>query len=115
MTSDQYTQWRDNFLHETLHLSDEKRVEYCNGNQHIDVHTNFKLIAEKLGLKPMQVLSVYLNKHLESLHSYFKSGKTYSNESIESRVCDIINYLLLAMSMKAEQDAKESSDLPEDR
>jgi hypothetical protein len=114
MTSEKYKGWRDNFIHETLDLSDKKRIEYCNGNQSADVHTNFKVIAKKLGLTPMQVLSVYLNKHIESLSSFFKTGTTYSDETIESRVSDIINYLLLAMSMKADEDVK-NSDLPQDR
>jgi hypothetical protein len=115
MTSEDYKGWRDNFLHETLDLSDKKRIEYCNGNQYNDVHTNFKVISSKLGLTPMQVLSVYLNKHIESLSSFFKTGNTYSDETIESRVSDIINYLLLAMSMKADEDIKKASDLPQDR
>jgi hypothetical protein len=104
MNSKEYKKWRDNFIVQTLGLSDKKRIEYCNGNQDVDVHTNFKVIGEKLGLTPMQVLSVYLNKHIESLSSFFKTGTTYSDETIESRVMDIINYLLLAMSMKNDQD-----------
>ncbi len=115
MTSQEYRNWRNNFIDATLELSDKKRIEYCNGNQTLDVHTNFKVIADKLGLAPMQVLSVYLNKHLESLSSFFKTGNTYSDETIESRVSDIINYLLLAMSMKANEDIKKASDLPQDR
>lgn len=104
MKAKEYKKWRDNFILQTLNLSDKKRIEYCNGNQDVDVHTNFKVIGEKLGLTPMQVLSVYLNKHIESLSSFFKTGITYSDETIESRVSDIINYLLLAMSMKNDQD-----------
>jgi len=104
MKSKEYKIWRDAFIKETFDLSDKKRIEYCNGNQDNDVHTNFKVIGEKLGLDPMQVLSVYLNKHIESLSSFFKTGNTFSDESIESRVMDIINYLLLAMSMKNDKD-----------
>ena len=56
----------------------------------------------------MQVLSVYLNKHMSSLRNYFKDGKEYS-EPIEGRVSDMINYLLLLVAMLSQykQSVKE--------
>ena len=42
----------------------------------------------------MKVLSVYLQKHISSLFNYLKTEKEYA-ESIEGRIMDIINYLLL--------------------
>ena len=100
MTAKDYKKFRENFLHLTLELSDKKRIEYTEGNQDENVLWNFEKIAKKLGLSPMQVLSVYLNKHLSSLQNYFKDGKEHSSERIEGRVSDIINYLLLMLAMK---------------
>ena len=112
MNSNRYKEFRDAFIEDAFELSDAKRIEYCNGNEVHDVHTNFNVIGNRLGLAPMKVLSVYLNKHLESLQSWFRTRKEFSDEPIEQRVKDIINYLLLAMAMKECQD---KSDLPEDR
>ena len=109
MTAKEYEQFRDNFLHLTLQLSDEKRIEYTEGHQNTNVLWNFESIGKKLGLTPMQVLSVYLNKHLSSLQSYFKDGQEHSTESIEGRVSDIINYLLLFLAMKATYEVKNET------
>jgi len=98
MTSKQYSNLRDKFLKETLALSDAKRIEYTEGNQDHNVLYNFENIAKSINLKPLQVLSVYLHKHLSSLMNYFKDGKEYS-EPIEGRISDIINYLLLMVAM----------------
>jgi len=98
MTSEEYKILRNTFLKETLKLSDSKRIEYTEGNQDDNVLWNFEHIAESTNLKPLQVLSVYLHKHLSSLKSYFKEGKEYS-EPIEGRISDIINYLLLMVAM----------------
>ena len=114
MTAKEYEQFRDNFLHDTLKLSDEKRIESTEGHQNTNVLWNFESIGNKLGLEPMQVLSVYLNKHLSSLQSYFKDGQEHSTESIEGRVSDIINYLLLFLAMKAKYETKKGiQDDPE--
>ena len=113
MTAKEYEQFRDHFLHDTLKLSDEKRIEYTEGHQNSNVLWNFESIGNKLGLEPMQVLSVYLNKHLSSLQSYFKDGQEHSSESIEGRVSDIINYLLLMLAMREKYKHKGIQDDPE--
>lgn len=59
---------------------------------------NFYRNAERLGLRPMQVLAVYLNKHLDAIETFFKSGQLES-EPIEGRIQDAINYLLLLYKM----------------
>ena len=98
MTSEEYKELRDKFWKETLALSDAKRIEYTEGNHKENVLWNFENIAESIDLKPMQVLSIYLHKHISSLMNYLKSGKVYS-EPIEGRISDIINYLLLMVAM----------------
>ena len=46
----------------------------------------------------MKVLAVYLQKHISSLFNYLRTEKEYA-ESIEGRIMDIINYLLLLLCM----------------
>ena len=98
MTAKEYEQFRDHFLHLTLKLSDEKRIEYTEGHQNSNVLWNFESIADKVNLTPLQVLSVYYQKHNSSINNYFKDGKEYS-EPIEGRIQDMINYLLLMVAM----------------
>lgn len=105
MTSRKYTAFREKFIADTFSLSDKKRIEYTEGNHLNNVLYNFEAIAKELGLEPMQVLSVYLNKHISSLRNFFKYGTVHS-EPIEERVKDIINYLLLMVAMTHKQQKK---------
>jgi len=98
MTSKEYEFMRDQFLTETLKLSDAKRIEYTEGNHKSNVLWNFENIGNTLGLTPMKVLAVYLQKHISSLFNYLRTEKEYA-ESIEGRIMDIINYLLLLLCM----------------
>tara|TARA_R100000781_G_C4069446_1_gene123959 strand:+ start:797 stop:1120 length:324 start_codon:yes stop_codon:yes gene_type:complete len=106
MTAKEYKKLRDKFIAETLKLSDEKRIEYTEGNHNDNILWNFENIGKELGLTPMQVLSVYLNKHISSLRNFFKDGKEYS-EPIEGRVSDMINYLLLMVAMLSKYKKRE--------
>jgi len=108
MTAKEYEILRNKFLTETLKLSDQKRIEYTEGNHETNVLWNFENIGKTLNLTPFQVLSVYLQKHTSSLFNYFKTGKEYS-EPIKGRITDIINYLLLMVAMltKYKGDANE--------
>jgi hypothetical protein len=112
MTASEYKQMRDEFLKATLELSDNKRIEYTEGNHMDNVLWNFESSAKDVNSTPMKVLIIFLNKHLSSLKSYFRTGKEFS-ESIEGRIMDIINYLLLLVAMIRSE--REQSDLPEDR
>ena len=112
MTASEYKQMRDEFLKATLELSDNKRIEYTEGNHMDNVLWNFENSAKDVDSTPMKVLIIFLNKHLSSLKSYFRTGKEFS-ESIEGRIMDIINYLLLLVAMIRSE--REKSDLPQDR
>ena len=106
MNKKEYDKLRTKFIEETLSLSDTKRIEYTEGNHNDNVLWNFDSISSNLGIAPIEVLSVYLSKHISSLFSYFKTRKTYS-EPIEGRVQDIINYLILMVAM-IKRDKKKS-------
>ena len=106
MNKKQYEEMRTKFIEDTFKLSDSKRIEYTEGNHNDNVLWNFDSISSNLGIAPIEVLSVYLSKHISSLFSYFKTRKTYS-EPIEGRVQDIINYLILMVAM-IERDKKKN-------
>ena len=98
MKAKEYKKLRDEFILDTFVLSDVKRVEYTEGNHNHNVLWNFENIADKVNLTPLQVLSVYYQKHNSSINNYLKDGKEYS-EPIEGRIQDMINYLLLMVAM----------------
>lgn len=76
-----------------------KRPEYTEG--HTDVLHNFKVVAEELGITPVQVWYVYFRKHIASISQYAKGGVPLS-ESLHSRVADAMNYLDLLNALDAE-------------
>ena len=98
MKAKEYKKLRDEFILDTFVLSDVKRVEYTEGNHNDNVLWNFENIADKVNLTPLQVLSVYYQKHNSSINNYLKDCKEYS-EPIEGRIQDMINYLLLMVAM----------------
>jgi hypothetical protein len=77
-------------------LTSSKGEEYANNaaDGNADQHANFKRQAEQLGMKPEQVLSVYMSKHLDAISSYIRTGREFS-EPIDGRIDDAILYLIL--------------------
>ncbi len=65
--------------------------------------SNFKTVANSLGLDPLQVWAVYAGKHWEAIMSYIKTGKAES-EAIEGRLDDLCNYLYLAEALIKEKN-----------
>lgn len=83
---------------ETVMVS--KGKEYTIGSD--DKLKNFKDVAQRLGLHPMQVWSVYFHKHIASIDNYIKDGIEASNEGIEGRIMDARNYLALLAGLVSE-------------
>lgn len=91
MNKDQFKALLDS-THKTLvDLTQSKGEEY---SRDADQLANFKRQAEELLMTPEKVLMVYLNKHLDAVKSFVKTGKIYS-EPIEGRIDDAILYLIL--------------------
>lgn len=63
-----------------------------------DTLYNFKHQAEELGVPVFLVWAVYFNKHLDSLRSWLK-GNYSDSEPIESRILDMIVYLILLRAL----------------
>jgi len=74
----------------------KKGVDYTGGS--VNRLMNFDEAAAFLGVKPLQVLAVYLFKHMAAFFSYCKRGQVES-EAIYGRICDAVNYLLLAFKL----------------
>ena len=79
-----------------------KGAEYTQDSQY--VLFNFKQNAGGLGIDPLTVWAVYMNKHIAAIKSYVKNKKVKSTESIESRFTDARNYLLLGLALIKESE-----------
>ena len=80
-------------------LSASKGLEYSGETDRL---ANFKDQAKLLGFAtPIQVLGVYLNKHLGSINKFIAGG-TASSEPIEGRIDDAILYLVLLKALICE-------------
>lgn len=94
-------------LFQQMHKEEEeilitKGREYTIGTP--DRFHNFRTVASFMGITPQQALAVYLYKHMASVFSYIKSGRTYSTETILSRIEDARNYLALLAGLIAEEE-----------
>lgn len=92
-------------LAELIKLTKTKGEEYARSED--DQLANFKRQAAELGLDPEKVLAVFLNKHLDAIKSFIKTGQVLS-EPIQGRIDDAILYLILlkAMIVEKEEQAK---------
>lgn len=97
MLTDEFIQFRKDFLKEAISLSDNKSVEYTISDE--DRLRNFKHVAARLGITPQQALMVYVLKHVDAICNDAMTGKQYSDESFRSRALDICNYMILATAL----------------
>ena len=61
-------------------------------------------VGERLGLSAEKVLMVYLLKHMDSIRYYILHGKEASDESIDGRILDAVNYLVLLYGILYEKE-----------
>jgi hypothetical protein len=80
-------------------LSTTKGEEYARAAD--DQLANFKRQAEELGVSQDKILAVFLNKHLDAIKYYIKTGETLS-EPIEGRIDDAVLYLVMLKAMIVE-------------
>ncbi len=75
----------------------------------VDANSNFKRNAQHLGMTKYQVLSVYLNKHLDGINNAIKTNPEYpveTTEGMKGRILDAINYLSILYTL-TEEDREE--------
>lgn len=84
-------------------MKDTKGKEYANSTSRF---ANFDRLAERLGVSNLIVGWVYITKHLDSIESFIKTGRTFSTEPIEGRLVDAITYLTLIAGMIREKELK---------
>jgi hypothetical protein len=73
-----------------------KNMEYSKNENSLE---NFDSGAKIAEISVLKVWYIYFHKHLNSLETYIREGEVFSNESIEGRIYDIINYLIILRAL----------------
>lgn len=73
-----------------------KNVEYANDEG--NANANFESDND-LGLDAITSVAVFMNKHYRAVRNWVKTRETKSDENIEGRVYDLINYLLILLTI----------------
>lgn len=105
MKVDKYLELRRDLLKEAEEITIAKGKDYTQGDS--DMLKNFKYVAERVNMKPEQVLGIYMMKHQDSISAFIKHG-TLESEPLKYRIIDNINYLLLLYTMYVENSEPES-------
>lgn len=99
MTAAERSAFVTNFLEKwSFPVLVSKGGEYSRGE--VDVNSNFKRVAEGLGITPEKAAFVYAAKHWDSITNFIKNdGKVNLTEPIEGRLGDMLNYILIIASL----------------
>jgi len=92
MTQKRFNQIVEETVKRSTDLLVVKQAEYNLSNDRFD---SFKRGAGITGWKPDQVLLGYLTKHLASIVDMINSDQQFTEEKIEEKIGDAINYFLL--------------------
>jgi len=106
MTDQEYDKTKKDLLDLAESIENAKRPGYTGAN--VDILHNFKSVASRLGLTPLQVWGVYFLKHIDAIQSFSKDPCIPQAEAIAGRFADAVNYLKLGYALVAEaQEERE--------
>ena len=103
--------WMESEIEKECSIMYNKGKEYTVSSE--DKLKNFKSIADRLSMKPENVLLVYLLKHMDSIRNYVFTGTEACEESISGRIRDARNYLILLHAMILETKHGEDNEFKE--
>lgn len=83
-------------------IVEAKRPEYTQDNA--DVLHNFKQSGEAAGITPLQAWVVHMEKQYSAVCRAVKNPAATPSEGIQSRFCDLINYLQLGYALFVEKE-----------
>lgn len=93
---DFYQLMRDTFT-ECETVARVKGEDYTKGS--MDALANFKEGGASIDIQPMEVCWIFMNKHYQAITNYVKTGGLSQSEPIDTRIVDMINYLLLLQGL----------------
>jgi len=104
MTHSEFDEYVELTLKQVFEHIRSKGAEYAHDPT--DRFDNFNRSAKSLGITPLAVGLVFLEKHLSSIATQVRTGVTFAGEPIQSRVTDAIAYLLLIGGMAREAEIR---------
>jgi hypothetical protein len=84
-------------------IAKSKGEDYTKGS--LDALANFKEGGIDVGIDPMKVCWIFMNKHYQAITNYVKTGGQSESEPINERIKDMINYLVLLQGLITEGSA----------
>ena len=84
-----------------------KNMEYSRDSNALE---NFDVTSAAAGITELQALYVFLRKHINSIETYIREGETYSDETIQGRVYDCINYLILFNALLKREELRNKTE-----
>jgi predicted AAA+ superfamily ATPase len=96
MTKDEVAVMMTHLFEELQALREAGQTEYAHRDE--NAFANFERVAERTGISREAVLMVYLEKHIDGIHSYVK-GHRSQREDVRGRIKDAIVYLILLHGM----------------
>lgn len=105
MTAEQFDRLTETLNRNRRAIVEAKRPEYTEG--HVDVLSNFKVVAAEIGISPIQVWYTYFRKHIMSIAQFGKNPTLSMSEPITGRIADAMNYLELLNALI--QDESQTS------
>lgn len=105
MTFPEFDKFFDEFVQECRGMRDTKGKEYANSTSRF---ANFDRLSAALELNRLKIAQVYVQKHLDSLNAYIKTGQVSSSENIRGRIIDIVTYMILIAGMIEDKQDQDS-------
>ena len=93
----------DEVFTQARNLREAGQAEYSHRDE--NAFANFERVCERLHLSREQVLLVYLEKHLDGIHSYVNGHKS-QRENVKGRILDAVVYLCLLYGMVEENESR---------
>jgi hypothetical protein len=90
----------DDFFNKMKSILISKAQDYSKSE--IDVLSNFKMVAQIIGVKPEQVVLNLIATKVVRLGNLIGNGKIPNNESIQDNLLDLANYTVLLNMVRSE-------------
>lgn len=94
---------------ECIDMIKVKNADYSQGEQKGDRIAAFRRIARDINITMEQAWAVFCQKHWGAVMKFVKDGQTES-EPIDSRISDIINYMVLLSAIVADRRGEKATD-----
>lgn len=106
MTREELKKTMERTFTECMNLRSEGQKEYAHNDS--EAFANFIRVGERMKLSKEQVLMVYMEKHLDGIHSYIQGHKS-QRENVRGRINDLITYAVILRGMIDEYEASEEA------